>query len=237
VRGIGLIGATLAHTVTLFTIALVPRAGHRVRSPDGGSAGEPRGPRDEQGRVQGAAGAMEASGAMGPVWAMRPARFGDRILPVGSSLLGLTCCSASPTRSPIRNRRSSAEIPALKRKRPTSILQNFAASGTVWQAAGTRARRSASTDSRDVDSAFNQGIDQRPDNLRAVEAGLDLGLVPVVVQARFADRTARRRLSTTTLVHWRSAAGRLKGADSRRRFISQQVADCNNVFLLAQTQL
>jgi MFS family permease len=77
---VGLVGATLAHTVVLFTFALVPVAlgigfGHPTVSALVSRAG--RG--DEQGRVQGAAGAMESLGrAMGPVWGNAAlARFGD----------------------------------------------------------------------------------------------------------------------------------------------------------------
>jgi len=67
---IGLVGATLAHTVVWFTVALLPLAlgigfGHPTVSALVSRAG--RG--DEQGRVQGAAGAMESLGrALGPVW-------------------------------------------------------------------------------------------------------------------------------------------------------------------------
>lgn len=67
---VGLVGATLAHTVVWFTVALLPLAlgigfGHPTVSALVSRAG--RG--DEQGRVQGAAGAMESLGrALGPVW-------------------------------------------------------------------------------------------------------------------------------------------------------------------------
>lgn len=67
---VGLVGATLAHTVLWFTVALLPLAlgigfGHPTVSALVSRAG--RG--DEQGRVQGAAGAMESLGrALGPVW-------------------------------------------------------------------------------------------------------------------------------------------------------------------------
>jgi DHA1 family tetracycline resistance protein-like MFS transporter len=77
---IGLVGATLAHTVVLFTIALIPMAlgigfGHPTVSALVSRAGRD----DEQGRVQGAAGAMESLGrAIGPVWGNAAlARFGD----------------------------------------------------------------------------------------------------------------------------------------------------------------
>jgi DHA1 family tetracycline resistance protein-like MFS transporter len=92
--GIGLIGATLAHTVTLFTIALVPLAlgigfGHPTVSALVSRAGRD----DEQGRVQGAAGAMESLGrAMGPVWGNAAlARFGDGMPYLSAAAcLGLT---------------------------------------------------------------------------------------------------------------------------------------------------
>ncbi|MBS1817336.1 MAG: MFS transporter [Acidobacteria bacterium] len=78
--GVGLVGATFAQTVWGFTIALVPLAlgigfGHPTVSALVSRAG--RG--DEQGRVQGAAGAMESLGrAMGPVWGNAAlARYGD----------------------------------------------------------------------------------------------------------------------------------------------------------------
>lgn len=67
---VGLVGATLAPTVVWFTVALLPLAlgigfGHPTVSALVSRAG--RG--DEQGRVQGAAGAMESLGrALGPVW-------------------------------------------------------------------------------------------------------------------------------------------------------------------------
>lgn len=67
---VGLVGATLAPTVVGFTVALLPLAlgigfGHPTVSALVSRAG--RG--DEQGRVQGAAGAMESLGrALGPVW-------------------------------------------------------------------------------------------------------------------------------------------------------------------------
>ncbi len=76
----GLIGATFAHTVTLFTVALVPLAlgigfGHPTVSALVSRAGRA----DEQGRVQGAAGAMESLGrTMGPVWGNAAlARYGE----------------------------------------------------------------------------------------------------------------------------------------------------------------
>jgi DHA1 family tetracycline resistance protein-like MFS transporter len=77
---VGLAAATFAHTVLLFTIALVPIAlgigfGHPTVSALVSRAGRS----DEQGRVQGAAGAMESLGrAMGPVWGNAAlGRFGE----------------------------------------------------------------------------------------------------------------------------------------------------------------
>lgn len=91
---VGLVGATLAHTVVLFTVALIPLAlgigfGHPTVSALVSRAG--RG--DEQGRVQGAAGAMESLGrAMGPVWGNAAlARFGDGMPYLSAAAcLGLT---------------------------------------------------------------------------------------------------------------------------------------------------
>jgi DHA1 family tetracycline resistance protein-like MFS transporter len=78
--GVGLVGATYAQTVLLFTLALVPIAlgigfGHPTVSALVSRAGRD----DEQGRVQGAAGAMESLGrAVGPVWGNAAlARYGD----------------------------------------------------------------------------------------------------------------------------------------------------------------
>ena len=77
---VGLVATTYAHTVVLFTMALVPLAlgigfGHPTVSALVSRAGRA----DEQGRVQGAAGAMESLGrAFGPVWGNAAlARYGD----------------------------------------------------------------------------------------------------------------------------------------------------------------
>lgn len=77
---VGLVAATYAQTVLLFTLALVPLAlgmgfGHPTVSALVSRAGRD----DEQGRVQGAAGAMESLGrAAGPVWGNAAlARYGD----------------------------------------------------------------------------------------------------------------------------------------------------------------
>ena len=77
---VGLVGATFAQTVVLFTLALIPLAfgigfGHPTVSALVSRAGRS----DEQGRVQGAAGAMESLGrAVGPVWGNAAlARYGD----------------------------------------------------------------------------------------------------------------------------------------------------------------
>lgn len=79
---VGLIGATLAPTVGLFTVALVPLAlGIGFGHPTVSSLVSRAGGRDEQGRVQGAAGAMESLGrAVGPVWGNAAlARYGDSV--------------------------------------------------------------------------------------------------------------------------------------------------------------
>ena len=77
---VGLVAATYAQTVLMFTLALVPLAlgigfGHPTVSALVSRAGRD----DEQGRVQGAAGAMESLGrAAGPVWGNAAlARYGD----------------------------------------------------------------------------------------------------------------------------------------------------------------
>ncbi len=87
---VGLIGATYAHTITLFTVALVPLAlgigfGHPTVSALVSRAGRA----DEQGRVQGAAGAMESLGrTMGPVWGNAAlARYGE-----GTPYLSAAAC-------------------------------------------------------------------------------------------------------------------------------------------------
>lgn len=77
---VGLVATTYAHTVVLFSVALVPLAlgigfGHPTVSALVSRAGRA----DEQGRVQGAAGAMESLGrAFGPVWGNAAlVRYGD----------------------------------------------------------------------------------------------------------------------------------------------------------------
>lgn len=77
---VGLVGATLAHSVMLFTLALVPLAlGIGFGHPTVSSLVSRAGRHDEQGRVQGAAGAMESLGrALGPVWGSAALqRFGE----------------------------------------------------------------------------------------------------------------------------------------------------------------
>ena len=77
---IGLLMATFAHTILFFTFAMLPLAlgigfGHPTVSALVSRAGRS----DEQGRVQGAAGAVESLGrAIGPVWGNAAlARYGD----------------------------------------------------------------------------------------------------------------------------------------------------------------
>jgi DHA1 family tetracycline resistance protein-like MFS transporter len=77
---VGLVAATLAHSVAWFTLALVPLAlGMGFGHPTVSSLVSRAGRSDEQGRVQGAAGAMESLGrALGPVWGNTAlARYGD----------------------------------------------------------------------------------------------------------------------------------------------------------------
>ncbi len=91
---VGLVAATLTHTVFLFAVSLVPLAfgigfGHPTMSSLVSRAG--RG--DEQGRVQGAAGAMESLGrALGPVWGSAALqRFGEAMPYLSAAAcLGLT---------------------------------------------------------------------------------------------------------------------------------------------------
>jgi DHA1 family tetracycline resistance protein-like MFS transporter len=77
---VGLVAATYAHSVTLLAIALVPLAfGMGFGHPTVSSLVSRAGRSDEQGRVQGAAGAMESLGrALGPVWGNAALqRFGE----------------------------------------------------------------------------------------------------------------------------------------------------------------
>jgi DHA1 family tetracycline resistance protein-like MFS transporter len=77
---LGLVGAAFAHSVPLFVVALVPLAlGIGFGHPTMASLVSRAGRADEQGRVQGAAGAMESLGrALGPVWGNSSLqRFGD----------------------------------------------------------------------------------------------------------------------------------------------------------------
>jgi DHA1 family tetracycline resistance protein-like MFS transporter len=77
---IGLVGATFAHSVPLLVLALVPLAlGIGLGHPTVSSMVSRAGRGDEQGRVQGAAGAMESLGrALGPVWGNASLqRFGE----------------------------------------------------------------------------------------------------------------------------------------------------------------
>jgi DHA1 family tetracycline resistance protein-like MFS transporter len=77
---VGLVAATLTHTVFLFAVALVPLAfGMGFGHPTVSSLVSRAGRGDEQGRVQGAAGAVESLGrALGPVWGNAALqRFGE----------------------------------------------------------------------------------------------------------------------------------------------------------------
>jgi DHA1 family tetracycline resistance protein-like MFS transporter len=76
----GLVAATLAHSVAMLSIALIPLAfGIGFGHPTVSSLVSRAGRGDEQGRVQGAAGAMESLGrALGPVWGNASLqRFGE----------------------------------------------------------------------------------------------------------------------------------------------------------------
>jgi DHA1 family tetracycline resistance protein-like MFS transporter len=106
--GIGLVGATLAHTVVVFTLALVPMAlGIGFGHPTVAALVSRAGRKDEQGRVQGAAGAMESLGrAIGPVWGNAAlARFGDGMPYLSAAFclaitLVLSLTSSSPDPEP-----------------------------------------------------------------------------------------------------------------------------------------
>jgi DHA1 family tetracycline resistance protein-like MFS transporter len=77
---VGLVGSSLAPSVTMLSIALVPLAfGMGFGHPTVSSLVSRAGRGDEQGRVQGAAGAMESLGrALGPVWGNASLqRFGE----------------------------------------------------------------------------------------------------------------------------------------------------------------
>ncbi len=79
---VGLTCATLAHSVVLFSLALVPLAlGMGFGHPTVSSLISRAGRNDEQGRVQGAASAMESLGrTLGPIWGGAALqRFGDAI--------------------------------------------------------------------------------------------------------------------------------------------------------------
>ena len=72
--------ATFAHSVSVLVVALIPLAlGIGFGHPTVASLVSRAGRRDEQGRVQGAAGAVESLGrALGPVWGNAALqRFGD----------------------------------------------------------------------------------------------------------------------------------------------------------------
>jgi MFS transporter, DHA1 family, tetracycline resistance protein len=78
--GAGLVGAAYAHSVLVLSLALIPLAlGMGFGHPTIASLVSRAGSADEQGRVQGAAGAMESLGrTLGPVWGTAAlARFGE----------------------------------------------------------------------------------------------------------------------------------------------------------------
>lgn len=77
---VGLAGAAVAQSVTLFSLALIPLAlGMGFGHPTVSSLVSRAGRNHEQGRVQGAAGAMESLGrTLGPIWGSAALqRFGD----------------------------------------------------------------------------------------------------------------------------------------------------------------
>jgi DHA1 family tetracycline resistance protein-like MFS transporter len=87
---VGLIASALSHSVTLFVVALVPVAiGIGFGHPTVASLVSLAGRGDEQGRVQGAAGAVESLGrTIGPVWGNASLeRFGESMPYVSAALL------------------------------------------------------------------------------------------------------------------------------------------------------
>ena len=103
---VGLVGATLAHSITLFAVALVALAlGIGFGHPTVASLVSQAGKRDEQGRVQGAAGAMESLGrTLGPVWGSAALqRFGDAMPYLSAAVcLVLTLVLSATTQTPDR---------------------------------------------------------------------------------------------------------------------------------------
>ena len=100
---IGLVGATLAHSLTVFALALVPLAlGIGFGHPTVASLVSQAGRRDEQGRVQGAAGAMESLGrTLGPVWGSAALqRFGDAMPYLSAAVCLVVTLVLSATQSP-----------------------------------------------------------------------------------------------------------------------------------------
>jgi len=113
---VGLVGATYAHTVILFTVALVPLAlgigfGHPTVSALVSRAGRA----DEQGRVQGAAGAMESLGrTMGPVWGNAAlARYGD-----GMPYMSAAACLLLTLALSLSYRVTDSDSPVIGRPQP-----------------------------------------------------------------------------------------------------------------------
>ena len=99
---VGLIASALSHSVALFVVALVPLAfGIGFGHPTIASLVSLVGRGDEQGRVQGAAGAVESLGrTIGPVWGNASLeRFGESMPYISAAaLLVLTLAIAAGLR-------------------------------------------------------------------------------------------------------------------------------------------
>jgi DHA1 family tetracycline resistance protein-like MFS transporter len=105
----GLAAAALVHELVLFTVLLVPLAlGAGLCSPAIASLLSKSARPEEQGRVQGAAGALESLGrTLGPVWGNGAfGRFGEAT-PYGSSAVVLVCTALAMV--PYRPRRFGRE--------------------------------------------------------------------------------------------------------------------------------
>jgi DHA1 family tetracycline resistance protein-like MFS transporter len=101
---VGLFATALAHSVTLFTITLIPLAlGIGVGHPTITSLVSRAGRHDEQGRVQGAASAVESLGrTIGPMWGSASLqRFGEGMPYVSAAVLLLIALALSIGYNPV----------------------------------------------------------------------------------------------------------------------------------------
>jgi predicted MFS family arabinose efflux permease len=101
---VGLFATALAHSVTLFAITLIPLAlGIGVGHPTITSLVSRAGRHDEQGRVQGAASAVESLGrTIGPMWGSASLqRFGEGMPYVSAAVLLLIALALSIGYNPV----------------------------------------------------------------------------------------------------------------------------------------